>query len=160
VIVAEGNEGTHLQAQLLSDGSLHQPVLHNGGVLALHHEEAFLDLDVFESERRDGKWIQAKSGHQAEALGMHGAVVCVGAEIDAAAVGEEQGLFQFRKQHDAADRRLGGGDEERMIAPAIHAGDRGRGESADAVGLQPLAARAGIEVGTDLGVEADHVLTL
>ena len=68
---------------------------------------------------------------------MHGAGKLIRGQIVPRA-GDANALVELREQHHASDGRLGGGDEEAVVAPGVHAGRRGAGVAAEAVGLEPF----------------------
>ncbi len=86
---------------------------------------------------------------------MDDAGVLIGAEFEALRA-ENQRLFEVREQRDTADRRLGSSDEQSMIAAGIEIDDGGGCETADAVGLEPLAAGSFRQIAADPAIELDR----
>ena len=148
VIVAKRDQRPDLQPQAL--GRLRsicalELILHDGRVLAVDHEDRLLDHDAFDFISENGKRIEAEVREIAKALGMDNAGIAVAGEVKRLAVNQQR-LFQLGQEHFPADRRLGGGDQQAMIAARVQTGDGGRGKAAQAVGFQPFAAQGRIQV--------------
>src|SRR5262249_32135940 len=62
------------------------------------------------------------------------------------------------EQNQSAYRRLGRGDQKPMVAACVASGDCARGKTANSIGLQPFAAKRGIEVAANILAEANHDL--
>ena len=71
-----------------------------------------------------------------------------------------EGLVQSGKQDRALRRRLGGGDEQAVVAAAVGSGHRGAGPPAQPVGLQPLEPAGAFEVLRDLAIDLNHKVVL
>src|SRR5437773_9261696 len=68
----------------------------------------------------------------------------------------EEGFFEFRKQHKTPDRRLGRGHKQAMVATRVQTDDRRGGEASKAVGFQPLATESRVHVTADFWFELNH----
>ena len=154
VVIAEGNQRANLQAAACIPSVRPGFVSNHDRVFAVDKEHAFFDLDFTRpiGEYREG--VETERVQITIALGMDCASVLVGAQLKALAVNDER-IFEFREQHKPADRRLGGCNQQPMIAPGVEINDAGGGESADAVGLDPLA-RGGLgEIAANLGYRTE-----
>src|SRR5215472_11386175 len=86
---------------------------------------------------------------------MHHAGVAVSAELVRTAV-DRQSFFKFREHNESAYRRLGCSDQKPVVSACIASIDSARRKPANSVGLQPFAAKCGVEVAANLITEADH----
>src|SRR5215469_13239447 len=87
---------------------------------------------------------------------MYHAGVVVGAELRAAV--DRQSFFKLREQNESAYRWVGRSDQKPVVAAGIASVDCARGKPANSVGLQPFAAKRGIEVAANILAEANHDL--
>src|SRR6266496_4928392 len=125
VIIAEGDEWPHLQAQALRGLRMIIPgqlVLDDCGVFALNHEHGLFDFKALNLVGENGKRIEPKLLQVFEALRMDRTGVAVCGQVNGVALNEER-LFVPRKQCAAANGRLGSGDEQAVIAPSVQAND-------------------------------------
>src|SRR5215471_11049187 len=76
---------------------------------------------------------------------MHHAGVAVSAELVRTAV-DRQSFFKFREHNESAYRRLGCSDQKPVVSACIASIDSARRKPANSVGLQPFAAKCGVEV--------------
>ncbi len=125
VIVTKRNQRTDLQRQVvwpLSTITLLHFVLNYSAVLAVDHENRFLDLDPLDFVTEDRKRIQPKPRQIAKSLRMDHSRILVRRQLKRPPVNEKS-LFQLGQQHDPADGRLHRRDQQAVIAPSIQSDD-------------------------------------
>ena len=81
-------------------------ILNNCGVLPLHHENSFLNLDSLDLESEDRKGIKAELFQVTKALGVYGAWIAIRAEIKGTPANND-GFFQLGEEHKTPDGWLG-----------------------------------------------------
>src|SRR5712692_9143882 len=91
--VRENNRGCCPRADL---------VLDHHRVLAVDHENAFLDLDPLHSVSEPWKWIEPELRKIAVPFRVNGANVLIRREVIMAAV-DQQRFFHLREENDPAD---------------------------------------------------------
>ena len=141
--------------------STKQAVPHIGRVCALLHPHALLEERVAHRIRPDGRGaLEREALQRSEALRRDRTVgPAVRAERRREAIVGDR-LVELGGQQRAADRRAQGGDEEAVVAPRERSRHGTRGEAAEAVGAEPLAALGQIKLACDFPPEADHAWRL
>ncbi len=134
---------------------LFQLIVHDRTILALNHEDGLLDLNALDFIRKDRKRVEAKLLQVTEALWMNNSRITIGGKLKSLSFNEE-GFFEFRKQHKTPDRRLGRGHKQAMVATRVQTDDRRGGEASKAVGFQPLATESRVHVTADFWFELNH----
>ena len=138
VVSAKCDERTQFQPAFRAVRLMLNHFIFNGdGILALNHEDTFLDRYAACPERKNRKRIEAKLPEIPIALRMHRARIQICRQLEAP-VADDQRLFQLRKQEVPDSRGLGGGDQQPVVAASVRARDRRRRKAAETVGLQPL----------------------
>src|SRR5713226_8054873 len=94
---------------------LSQFIVNDRAVLPINHEDGLLDLDAFDFIREDRERIEAELLQVTEALWMNNSRIKIGGKLKSLSFNEE-GFFEFRKQHKTPDRRLGRGHKQAMVA--------------------------------------------
>ena len=136
-----------------------QFVLNYGRVLPVNHEHRLLQFQPVDlvHEHRERVLTELLEVHVA--LRMDDAGISIAREVETPALDDER-LFQLGKKDHSADRRLGRGHQQTVVTPGIQPGDGRRGEPADPVGLQPLAADGDVQIAAHRLIELAHLSLL
>src|SRR2546428_12546102 len=134
---------------------LFQLIVHDRTILALNHEDGLLDLNALDFVGENRKWIETEPLEVSKTLGVDDSRITVCREIKRLSL-DEQSFFQLREQDKTPDRRLGRGHQKPVVAAGIQTSDCRRGEAAQAVGFQPLAAESCIQVAAYFLFELNH----
>src|SRR5207247_3710320 len=105
--------------------------------------------------REEWEWIEAELLQVTGALWMNNSRITSGGKLKSLSFNGE-GFFESRKQQRTADRRLGRGYKQAMVATRVQTDDRRGGEASKAVGFQPLATESRVQVTADFLFELNH----
>src|SRR5712691_4598770 len=118
MVIAKGDQRSQLKLAFRSA----KLVFHHDCVLAVDHENPFLNLDASYLEDEHRKGIAAELFQEQVAGRMHCAWIAIGGEVVSTAV-ENDGLLHLGQQYHSTGRRLGGGDQQAVVATGVEADD-------------------------------------
>ena len=146
VEVAQRRQRRHLQAdRLVAVGLAPHAIPHGGGVATPADEQVFKDLRPADVELPRGRVVvQAEASQRRRPLALEVAAEVAAPQLVPLAADRQHAGPPAQGDH-AADRRVRGGDEARVVAARVDIGHGAAGEAAQAVGQQPLAADEGGE---------------
>ena len=124
VVIAEGDQRPYLKGALAVREVAGEFVLDHHGVLAVNQEHGLCDLDSGHTIGEPGERMRAEGDQIAIPLRVHRAGILVGAQLEAHSV-HDQRIFELGEQHQPADGRLGGCNQQSVVAPGVESDDGG-----------------------------------
>ena len=119
VIVPNGDEGAQFE---LGGSRASESVLDHSRILAVHHENSFLELDAVHDVREDRERIESEPLENTMSIRMDHTGIPIRRELMAVTI-ENQRLFKLRQQHHRAHRRPHRRHEQSVIAPRVQTED-------------------------------------
>src|SRR5262245_26545975 len=141
VVIAERNEWTYLQGT--TTGGHRTPcgsdrVVHHRAVLAVDHEEGFVEFHIGNGIGPHGKRLEPEVCQVLVALRMYHPRILIRRQFETLSI-QDEGLFELGEEHETPHGWLGSGGEQTVIAPHVQAKNRGGRKTAETVRFQPFA---------------------
>src|SRR5579871_3325953 len=115
--IAERNQRAYFQRALVRVPGQHS-VPDDYCILAMYKENALLNLYGAGRVSEHRKWRKFEGRQMFIPAWMNSSRILIDAQLITSAIDDKR-LFQFREEHISTNRRLGGRDEQAMVAAGI-----------------------------------------